>query len=55
MGKLADSVVVDGNPLIDIADTLRVQTVIKNGEVFTVDQLLDVPNARRDGRASLPR
>ena len=55
VGKLADLVVVDGNPLLDIADTLRVQKVIKNGEVFTVDQLLDVPNARRDERASLPR
>ncbi len=40
VGKLADLVIVDGNPLTNIADTLRVHTVIKNGEVFTVDELL---------------
>ncbi len=43
VGKLADIVIVDGNPLTNIADTLRVRTVIKNGEVFTVDELLKVP------------
>ncbi len=39
-GKLADLVIVDGNPLANIADTLRVRVVVKNGEVFTVEQLL---------------
>lgn len=39
-GKLADLVVVDGNPLERIADTLKVRLVVKNGEVFTVDDLL---------------
>jgi imidazolonepropionase-like amidohydrolase len=43
VGKLADLVVVDGNPLVNIADTPRVRTVIKNGDVFTVEQLLEVP------------
>jgi hypothetical protein len=40
VGKLADMVVVEGNPLVNIRDTMRVRTVIKNGEVFTLDQLL---------------
>jgi imidazolonepropionase-like amidohydrolase len=55
VGKLADMVVVDGNPLVDIKDTLRVRTVIKNGEVFTLEQLLDVvktPPARRDSSSA---
>jgi imidazolonepropionase-like amidohydrolase len=40
-GKLADLVIVDGNPLERIADTLRVRRVVKNGDVFTVEQLLE--------------
>jgi imidazolonepropionase-like amidohydrolase len=43
IGKLADLVIVEGNPLANIRDTMRVKTVIKNGEVFTVDQLLNGP------------
>jgi Tol biopolymer transport system component len=39
-GKLADLIVVDGNPLSDIAATHRVKRVIANGRVFDVDQLL---------------
>src|SRR5581483_790455 len=39
-GKLADLVVVEGNPLVNIRDTVRVQKVIKNGELFTVDSLV---------------
>jgi Tol biopolymer transport system component len=42
-GKLADLVIVEGNPLVNIRDTMRVRTVIKNGEVFTVEQLLNRP------------
>ena len=42
-GKLADLVVVDGNPLVNIRDTLRVRKVIKNGEVFTVEDLIAAP------------
>ena len=41
-GKLADLVVVEGNPLTNIADAMNVRTVIKNGDVYTVDQLLDL-------------
>ena len=40
-GKLADLVVVDGNPLVNINDAMNVRVVIKNGEVFTIEQLLD--------------
>lgn len=40
VGKLADLVIVDGNPLERIADTLRVQRVVKNGDTYTVRQLI---------------
>jgi Tol biopolymer transport system component len=43
VGKLADLVVVEGNPLTNIRDTMRVKIVIKNGEAFTIDQLLNRP------------
>jgi Tol biopolymer transport system component/imidazolonepropionase-like amidohydrolase len=39
-GKLADMIIVDGNPLADIRDTRRVVTVIKNGVVYEVDELI---------------
>ncbi len=42
-GKLADLVVVDGNPLQEIAATRDVRIVVKNGEVHTRDELLDRP------------
>ncbi len=37
-GKLADMVIVDGNPLERIADTLRVRVVVKNGDVLDIDE-----------------
>ena len=42
-GKLADMVIVEGNPLTSIRDTAKVKKVIKNGEVFTVEELLNAP------------
>jgi imidazolonepropionase-like amidohydrolase len=42
-GKLADLVIVDGNPLANINDAMNVRVVIKNGEVFTLEQLLESP------------
>jgi imidazolonepropionase-like amidohydrolase len=42
-GKLADLVIVEGNPLTNIRDTIRVRTVIRNGEVMTVADLLATP------------
>lgn len=42
-GKLADLVVVAGNPLREISDSRAVRTVVKNGEVYTLDELLRRP------------
>lgn len=42
-GRLADLVVVEGNPLTDIRDAEKVRTVIANGRVFTIRELLNVP------------
>jgi imidazolonepropionase-like amidohydrolase len=42
-GKLADLVIVDGDPLVDIKAARRVRTVIKNGEVYELSALLKAP------------
>ena len=42
-GKLADLVVVDGNPLENIKDLRRVKRVVKDGQVFELDALLRRP------------
>lgn len=39
-GKLADLVMVDGNPLQEISDAANVQMVMKNGEMFTTEDLM---------------
>jgi Tol biopolymer transport system component len=39
-GKLADIVIVDGNPLENIANTHKVKEVIANGRLYTVDDLV---------------
>jgi imidazolonepropionase-like amidohydrolase len=39
-GKLADLAIVADDPLIDIRNARKVRTVIKNGEVHTVEELL---------------
>lgn len=39
-GKLADLVIVSDDPLIDVKNARKVKTVIKNGEVHTLDDLL---------------
>jgi imidazolonepropionase-like amidohydrolase len=33
-GRLADLVILDGNPLDDIKNTLRISKVIKSGKVY---------------------
>lgn len=40
-GKLADLTLVDGNPLLDITATRKVLHVVKGGEVFDPQALLD--------------
>ncbi|MEW6371301.1 MAG: amidohydrolase family protein [Pseudomonadota bacterium] len=39
-GKLADLIVVNGNPLADLRAAADVRLVIKNGRVFTQDEIL---------------
>jgi hypothetical protein len=46
-GMFADLVIVDGNPLEHISDTRRVRVVVKNGDVFTFEQLLGGPISPR--------
>jgi Tol biopolymer transport system component/imidazolonepropionase-like amidohydrolase len=41
-GKLADLVVVDGDPLADITTTRRVRRVIANGRVYELNQLINL-------------
>jgi hypothetical protein len=38
-GKLADLVVLDGNPLMDIRHTNTIRYVMKNGELYSADSL----------------
>jgi imidazolonepropionase-like amidohydrolase len=39
-GKLADLSIVSGDPLADVKNARKVKTVIKNGEVHTLESLL---------------
>ena len=39
-GKLADMVMVEGNPLDNIANAHKVKRVIANGRLFEMDDLL---------------
>ena len=43
VGKLADIVVVDGDPLNEIRDADNVILTVKNGRVYTLDTLLSPP------------
>jgi imidazolonepropionase-like amidohydrolase len=40
VGKLADLVIVEGDPLSDVRNARNIRTVIKNGEVFEMKELL---------------
>ena len=42
-GKLADLVIVDGDPLRKIEDALNVVITIKNGKAYTINDLLTAP------------
>ena len=39
-GKLADMLVVDGDPLVDITSARKIETTIKNGEIYTMQMLM---------------
>jgi Tol biopolymer transport system component/imidazolonepropionase-like amidohydrolase len=39
-GKLADLVIVSDDPLVDVKNARKVRTVVKNGEVHTLEELL---------------
>jgi imidazolonepropionase-like amidohydrolase len=43
VGKLADLVLVDGNPLADVGAAHRVRQVVANGRVYTMTELLKQP------------
>ncbi len=45
-GKLADLVIVEGNPLEDITAAHKVRQVISNGRVYSVDDLLEGTTGR---------
>src|SRR4051812_18837653 len=40
-GKLADLVIVDGDPLVSVANAHKVRRVIANGRVYDLEQLID--------------
>jgi Tol biopolymer transport system component len=45
-GKLADIVLIEGDPLQNIANTKNVRKVIANGRVYEMNQLIAAPAAR---------
>ena len=50
VGKLADLVVIDGNPLANVKDLRRVKLVMKDGQLFDREALLQrAPNGGNRG------
>ena len=49
-GKLADLIMVDGDPLADIATTTRVRRVVANGRVFEMSDLTGAGAGPASGR-----
>jgi Tol biopolymer transport system component len=49
-GKLADIVIVEGNPLEDIANAHKVKRVIANGRIFEMNELLGSAASSRSSR-----
>ena len=45
-GKLADIVIIDGDPLKNIRDAWNVRIVMKNGFIYTIDTLLTRPTLK---------
>ena len=52
MGKLADLIVVDGDPLKDIAAAHKVKRVIANGRVYEMNQLLGTAGGKGTSAAA---
>jgi len=50
VGKIANLVAVDGNPLVNIRDTQRVHTVVANGHVYSLNDLVTSPASPPDNR-----
>ncbi len=48
-GRIADLVVVDGDPLRDIRDARKVRYVVRGGRVWAIDELLRRPGPATDG------
>jgi Tol biopolymer transport system component len=48
-GKLADLIMIDGDPLANIASTTKVRRVVANGRVYDVDELVRRPIATSTG------
>ena len=40
-GKLADMVILDANPLVEIGNVIRIHRVVKGGVIFTPEELRD--------------
>jgi imidazolonepropionase-like amidohydrolase len=49
MGKIADLVLLDANPLVEISNTKKIRAVISNGKLYNSDALEKILN---DGRAA---
>ncbi|MEM8768201.1 MAG: amidohydrolase family protein [Pseudomonadota bacterium] len=52
-GRIADLVVVDGDPLARIADADNVVMTIKHGRVYRIENLLKAPRARVPSEATM--
>ena len=50
VGKLADLIVIDGDPLENIANTVRVRRVVANGRLYDVSDLAGGPSPVTAGR-----
>lgn len=51
-GALADLVLVSGDPLMSIADALKIVAVVRNGRFFSLIRLLEGPTPGRNSHAS---
>jgi imidazolonepropionase-like amidohydrolase len=52
-GKLADLIVVDGDPLANVANAHKVRRVIANGRVYEMEQLINRGPAARPATQAL--